>query len=253
MYQRRRQALNATQVADLIAACPTARQKLVILALVEKGLHPNELSRLEKTDINWEEGSLRIPGRAAAVPASAAVVSLLREHFGTERKKVRLGVRQIQRLVRAVGHAAGLNTAVTPEVLQRTWLETSASATRFSGRKRERVLEAAADAAQDLILVADDERRFVDLNQAAAEVLGLRRDEVLGRRIDEFFSEAQVKPVPTAWSIFVVEGEQRGLCELRSGTPRTFEYRAKAHFRRGLHLSILREVATARSVENDGR
>ena len=244
MYLRRRKALSSTQVADLITACANTRQKLVVFALAETGLHPSELSRLDRSDINWDEGSLRVAGRPTAVAASPAVLSILREHFGAERK-ARLGVRQIQRLVRAVGHAAGLDTIVTPEVLQRTWLETSAPPTRSSGRRRERVLEAAADAAQDVILIADDERRFVDLNQAAVEALGLRRDEIIGRPIEDFFSEAQGQAVPDAWSSFAVEGEQRGICELKSGSQKTFEYRAKANFRRGLHVSILREIPMA--------
>ena len=252
MYVRRRKALNPSQVADLVAACANPRQKLVILALVEAGLHPTELSRLDRSDINWEEGSVRVAGRPTPVAASPVVLAMLWEHFGTS-GKVRLGVRQIQRLVRSVGHAAGLNPIVTPEVLQRTWLETTSPPARLSGRKRERVLEAAADAAHDLILIADDERKFVDLNQAAAELLGLRRDQVIGRRIDDFFTEAQGKTVPTAWSLFVAEGEQRGLCELKAATPRTFEYRAKANFRRGLHLSVLRELPPRSSIENDGK
>ncbi len=241
MYVPIRKALGPNQVADLMAACANARQKLVILALLETGLRPNELSRLEGSDINWGEGFLRIAGRSTPVAASPGVLSMLRQHFGTGRK-VRLGVRQIQRIVRTVASKAGLDSTVTPDVLQRTWLETSSPTTSFSGRRRERILEAAADAAMDVILIVDDERRFVDLNHAATDVLGLRREEIIGRRIEDFFSEAQGRPVPAAWSTFVVEGEQRGVCRLRSRSRKTFEYRAKAHFRRGLHLSILREI-----------
>src|SRR4051812_42613664 len=99
----------------------------------------------------------------------------------------------------------------------------------------------------DLILIADDERRFVDLNRAASDVLGHPREEIIGRRIEDYFSEAQGKPVPTAWNTFVIEGEQRGICELKSTPQKTFEYRAKAHFRRGLHLSILRQIPSGTS------
>jgi PAS domain-containing protein len=233
-------------VTGLITACVNARQRLVILALVETGLRPNELTRLEEGDINWDEGTLRIAGRPTPVTVSATVLSLLREYSSAGRK-VRLGVRQIQRIVRVVAHKAELNSIVTPDVLQRTWLETSNPAGGFSGRRCERVLEAAADSAMDLILIADDERRFVDLNRAASDVLAHPREEIIGRRIEEFFSEAQGELVPAAWSTFVVEGEQRGICELKSTPRKRFEYRAKAHFRRGLHLSILREIPTTTS------
>lgn len=241
MYVPTRKPLRPDQLAGLIAACVNARQRLVILALVETGLRPNELTRLEDGDVNWGEGTLRVAGRLTPVSASPTVLSLLREHFGAGRK-MRLGVRQIQRIVRVVARNAGIHSIVTPDVLQRTWQEASNPASGLTGRRRERVLEAAADEAMDLILIVDDERRFVDLNRAASAVLGQPREEVIGRRIEDFFSEAQGEPVPTAWSTFIVDGEQRGICRLKSASPKTFEYRAKAHFRHGLHLSILREI-----------
>src|SRR5690242_1658372 len=100
-----RKPLRSDRVTGLIAASVNARQTLVILALVETGLSPNELARLEDGDINWKEGTLRIAGRRTGVTISATVLSLLRERFGAGRK-MRLGVRQIQRIVRVVAHKA---------------------------------------------------------------------------------------------------------------------------------------------------
>jgi PAS domain-containing protein len=108
----------------------------------------------------------------------------------------------------------------------------------------------AAAAALDGILVADDQRRFVDVNEAAASVLGLPRNEIVGRRIDEFFSEARGESVPAAWNSFVSEGVQCGICELEApGRLRRFEYRAKANFVPGFHLSILRGLLTEPRAE----
>jgi PAS domain-containing protein len=104
------------------------------------------------------------------------------------------------------------------------------------------ILGQAAAAALDIILVVDDNRRFVDMNEAAADILGLPRNELVGRRIDDFFSEALGEPIPAAWNSFISEGVQCGICELKAvGRPRSFEYRAKANFAAGLHLSVLRE------------
>jgi hypothetical protein len=62
------------------------------------------------------------------------------------------------------------------------------------------------------------------------------------------------KAVPTAWSVFVVEGEQVGLCELISaGQPRKFEYRAKAHFKAGFHVSVLREIRSVSQTNSAAR
>ena len=108
---------------------------------------------------------------------------------------------------------------------------------------REGILELAAEAALDLILIADDERRVVELNRAAAKAINLPRSAILGRRIDEFFSEASGQPIPSAWNEFISEGVQCGFCELIFGNRRRiFDYRAKAHFTPGRHLSILREL-----------
>jgi PAS domain-containing protein len=87
------------------------------------------------------------------------------------------------------------------------------------------LLEKAAMAALDMILVLDDDCRCVDVNDAAAEVFGLPRGEIVGRRLDELIS--------------VVRGSQRGICALAA---RKFEYRARANFAPGFHLSVLREV-----------
>jgi len=105
------------------------------------------------------------------------------------------------------------------------------------------IMEKAALAAVDVILVADDDRRFVDVNDAAADALGLRRSEVVGRRIDEFFATADGGTIPEAWNDFVAEGVKRGICEMNAaGRQRRFESRARANFAPGLHMSVLREV-----------
>ena len=246
-----RNTLPSSDVARIIAACTSARERLVILGLVETGLRAAELSRLEQNDLDLNEGALRVAGRAEPVLASPVMLSLLAQEFRT-RARMPLGIRQIQRIVPVVARRAGLESIVTPDVLRRTWLKSSAAPEGTSRHARERLLEAAADAAVDIILVADDERRFVDLNRAASDALRLPREELIGRRIEEFFSEAQGKPVPTAWSAFIAQGEQWGVCELRAGSlRRAFEYRAKAHFRRGLHLSILGEVPSAEPAKGE--
>lgn len=112
-----------------------------------------------------------------------------------------------------------------------------------AGTSGSHVLAMAALAAPDVIMVANDDQRYVDVNEAAAEALGLPRGEIIGRRVDEFFTEVRGDPFPIAWDAFVSEGVQCGMCELsRNGKQRRFFYRAKANFAPGLHVGILREV-----------
>ena len=104
------------------------------------------------------------------------------------------------------------------------------------------VLEKAAMAAIDIILVADDDRQFVEVNEAAADAFGLSRSEIIGRRIDEFFATAGGKRIPAAWNDFIAAGAQSGICEMNAPGRRKFEYQARANFAPGLHLSVLRSV-----------
>jgi PAS domain-containing protein len=106
------------------------------------------------------------------------------------------------------------------------------------------VLGKAAMAAVDLILVADDNRQFVEVNEAAAEAFGLSRSNVVGRRIEEFIEMSTGETIPAAWINFVAEGVLCGICTIKvPGRHRRFEFRSKANFEPGLHLSILRELA----------
>jgi PAS domain-containing protein len=105
------------------------------------------------------------------------------------------------------------------------------------------ILQAAAMAAPDAILVADNERRLVALNAAGAQAFGLPHNALVGRRVEEFFTEIRGKKVSDAWAGFITNGAQCGICVLvTSAGKRKFEYRAKANFAPGLHLGILREV-----------
>jgi len=90
--------------------------------------------------------------------------------------------------------------------------------------------------------VADDDRRFVEVNEAAANAFGLSRTEVIGRRIDEFFATAGGKGIPAWWNDFIAAGAQSGICRMNAPGRGKFEYQARANFVPGLHLSVLRKV-----------
>ena len=90
--------------------------------------------------------------------------------------------------------------------------------------------------------MADDDRRFVEVNEAAANAFGLSRTEVIGRRIDEFFATAGGKGIPAWWNDFIAAGAQSGICRMNAPGRGKFEYQAGANFVPGLHLSVLRKV-----------
>lgn len=234
-----RQPLWPGEAHALILACETSRERLVFLGLIETGLPADEFSRLTSADVNWPDATVCATGSTVTVQVSAVLLRLLREHFD-HTADLGIGNRQIQRIVRLVGHRAGLKRDISPDILRRTrfWNSVSIEANHEGSR----VLLEAANGALDVILIADDERRYVDLNRAASEALGLPREAIIGRRIEEFFAEPSGEPIHATWSRLLTDGEQFGVRQLRGGSGATFEYRAKANFVPGLHVSVLRLV-----------
>ncbi len=96
----------------------------------------------------------------------------------------------------------------------------------------------------EIILVADDDRRYTYVNENGSRALGVSAQDILGWRIEEFFSAAQEDDVPSSWSEFVDYGLQIGICRT---TPqlgsRRFAYRAKANLAPDIHVSVLRELS----------
>jgi PAS domain S-box-containing protein len=102
----------------------------------------------------------------------------------------------------------------------------------------------AFDMMADAVLLADDSRRYVDVNGAAASLFGLPREALLGRRIEEFAPPPKEYDVEAGWQEFLREGQQQGLFPLvrPDGSRRMVEFRATANIVPNLHLSVLRDV-----------
>jgi DNA-binding CsgD family transcriptional regulator/DNA-binding transcriptional MerR regulator len=91
------------------------------------------------------------------------------------------------------------------------------------------------------MLVADDERRYVDANAAACLLLRLSRPEILRLRIDDLTPPGLEDVTASLWEAFVREGTQSGTFELATpdGARLTVDYSAKANLEPGRHLSML--------------
>jgi PAS domain-containing protein len=235
-----RQPLWPGEVKAVSAACNTPREKLIVLALLETGLTAEELISLTAASVDWRNSRLRRREGSAPVHISSELLQLLRQHL---RSGAGLGicVRQIQRIVRAIGRRAGLSGDLTPDVLRCTCRWSPLASSRSPELRGEILLEAAR-AASDVILVMDDERKYVELNLAAVTTIGLPREAILGRTLDDFFEEAEGQTIPAVWEQLVTAGERCGVCRLRMAGRCTFEYRARANFVPGLHVSVLRPV-----------
>jgi PAS domain S-box-containing protein len=99
----------------------------------------------------------------------------------------------------------------------------------------------------------DDERRYVDANEAACSFLGLSRDQVVGRRFDEFLVPDLRAIIEEAWPEFLALGRRAGFFSLQmpDGSVRETMYSSIANVTTGRHLTVyLLEDAPERAAGN---
>ncbi|MDB5220142.1 MAG: putative Histidine kinase, partial [Myxococcaceae bacterium] len=113
----------------------------------------------------------------------------------------------------------------------------------------ERQLAAIFEATRDAIIIADDDGRYVAVNQAAVELYGLRREELIGKTVAEL--TPQLFAADEVWAAFLAAGSASGeiIVERPDGTVRYADYRATAHIQPGRHLSVLRDYTERRNAE----
>ena len=102
-------------------------------------------------------------------------------------------------------------------------------------------LRAVFEQSRNAMLIADDERRYRDVNDAGCRLLRAPREWILARRIDDF-AVPEVRPLlDEMWTGFIAAGIQAGEFELQlpDGRRRTVDYSATANIVPGMHLSIL--------------
>jgi formate hydrogenlyase transcriptional activator len=103
------------------------------------------------------------------------------------------------------------------------------------------------------IFIADNERNYREASVGAGKLLGLPREKIIGRSLDDFAAPA-IKPViPERWQTLLKEGEQTGTLQLLGpdGTPREVEYTAKANVLPVRHLLVLRDKTMPAEPDRD--
>ncbi len=94
------------------------------------------------------------------------------------------------------------------------------------------------------ILVADDDRHYLDASSGAGKLLGLSRDKIIGRRIDDFAEPSSRPQIEQLWRAFLEQGEQEGTFRLvgPDGSVREVEYTAKGNVLPVRHLLVLHDI-----------
>ena len=101
-------------------------------------------------------------------------------------------------------------------------------------------------------LIADDTRRLVDVNAAAAELLGVSREVALGLQLDELMPE---EPIARLWPRFLRQGTMVAEVTLQrpGGGQRRIEFVATANVRPGRHISVIRDLSHQKALEEQLR
>jgi PAS domain S-box-containing protein len=97
---------------------------------------------------------------------------------------------------------------------------------------------------REVILVADDRGRYVDVSRGACTILGYTRDELLSLDVFALTPDADELDGLIKWQEFIHAGHQAGLYRLRAKDGRIleFRYQAIANPALGRHISRLTPV-----------
>jgi PAS domain S-box-containing protein len=115
----------------------------------------------------------------------------------------------------------------------------------------ERQFRALFENTLDAILIASDTGEYVGANDAACDLFGVSLDELLGARVEDFVEPAVRHQTRLAWQAFLEQGEQEGEFPLYrpDGEMRNLEFKAKAGFLPGRHLSVIRDVTERKRAD----
>jgi two-component system cell cycle sensor histidine kinase/response regulator CckA len=118
-------------------------------------------------------------------------------------------------------------------------------------REHEQKLRAIFDTTLDAIFITDDERRYVDVNPAACELIGVSKRDLIGRYVDEFLPPERLEHVRETWADYIQGGPVQEEWETvhRDGTVIISEASARPNFLPGLHMAFLRDITERKRLE----
>ncbi|HEY9711126.1 MAG TPA: PAS domain S-box protein, partial [Oculatellaceae cyanobacterium] len=116
-------------------------------------------------------------------------------------------------------------------------------------RTRKQELQALFEGSLDAIAIVDDRGKYVEVNPAFCELLGVPQSQILGHRIGNFIESSA--DIEQQWRILLQQGQATGeLCLRHSdGTLRYVEYAAKASFVPGRHLAVVRDITQRKQAQ----
>jgi diguanylate cyclase (GGDEF)-like protein/PAS domain S-box-containing protein len=105
--------------------------------------------------------------------------------------------------------------------------------------------------ARDAMLIVDAERRLVDANPAAGELLAMPAHELTKLKVDDLMPEAWRLDARRSWDEFLAAGDRGGEIELvrADGALAPTEFTLASSFLPGRHLIVMRNIRERRAAE----
>ncbi|NLI81210.1 MAG: PAS domain S-box protein [Deltaproteobacteria bacterium] len=115
----------------------------------------------------------------------------------------------------------------------------------------ERKFHAVFDSSLDAIVIMDDSAKLLDVNPAACALLGLPKEEIVGRHPTDFLDP--VFDFGAAWDALQQQHWRKGEAAIRriDGSVKQIEYASTANFLPGKHLSVLRDITERRRIQRE--
>ncbi|MBO6093154.1 MAG: tyrosine-type recombinase/integrase [Oscillospiraceae bacterium] len=129
-----RHAISEEQLEYCRMACNSLRDKALLEVLYSTGARVSEIARLEKSDVNWLAGSIRVFGKNSEyytvflnAKAKVALQNYLdarkdynKALFVTERGNRKISSAAVRNAIEAIGERAKLDIVLSPHVLRHT-------------------------------------------------------------------------------------------------------------------------------------
>jgi PAS domain S-box-containing protein len=118
-------------------------------------------------------------------------------------------------------------------------------------RQREADLTALFNSTFDAILIADNTGCYVDVNRAATQMLGLPRDEIIGKNIADFSTPEVKENFPSIWQAFLASQVQEGEFDLilPDGRLINTQFFARVNYIDGYHVSFIQDITQRKQAE----
>jgi formate hydrogenlyase transcriptional activator len=93
------------------------------------------------------------------------------------------------------------------------------------------------------LLITDNDRRYSDASSGAGRLLGLSRDEIIGRTLDDFVEPAFKPQMSELWKAFLQQGHHKGRLQVihPDGSRRQVDYSVRGNILPARHILVMRE------------